>query len=168
MIKLTRRVLQVLQFLNILIGALLLLLLGAMLIDPSLFAHSITRGLPTADPVRLLAAGQLILALVLPTGIAAFIIFNRLIAMLDTVSLSDPFVPANADRLRTVALALLAIQVCDVLFGVLGAWADTAAGARVSTWSPGITGWVAVLLAFVLARIFREGTRMRADLELTV
>jgi hypothetical protein len=46
--------------------------------------------------------------------------------------------------------------------------ADTAAGERISAWSPGITGWVAVLLAFVLARVFLEGTRMRDDLEMTV
>jgi hypothetical protein len=74
----------------------------------------------------------------------------------------------NADRLRTVAIALLIIQIGDVLFGLVGAWADTAAGERISAWSPGITGWVAVLLAFVLARVFLEGTRMRDDLEMTV
>ncbi len=168
MIELSRRVLQMLQVFNILLGAVLLVLLGAMLMSPSYFEQVIVRELPAADPDRFLTAAQLILALVLPTSVAAYIIFQRLIALLDTVLAGDPFVPLNADRLRTVAIALLIIQIGDVLFGLVGAWADTAAGERISTWSPGITGWVAVLLAFVLARVFLEGTRMRDDIEKTV
>jgi hypothetical protein len=35
-------------------------------------------------------------------------------------------------------------------------------------WSFSITGWLAVLLLFVLARVFDQGTRMRDDLEGTV
>jgi hypothetical protein len=31
-----------------------------------------------------------------------------------------------------------------------------------------INGWLAVLLTFLLARVFAEGTRMREDLEGTV
>jgi hypothetical protein len=31
-----------------------------------------------------------------------------------------------------------------------------------------ITGWLAILLMFVLAQVFLEGTRMREDLEGTV
>jgi hypothetical protein len=167
-IQLSRRILQVLQALNILLGALLLLLLGAMLMSPAYFEEAIVRELPAADPDRFLTAARLILALVLPTSVAAYIIFQRLIALLDTVLAGDPFVAVNADRLRTVAIALLIIQIGDVLFGLVGALADTAAGERISAWSPGITGWVAVLLAFVLARVFLEGTRMRDDLEMTV
>ncbi len=168
MIKLSRRVLQMLQVLNVLLGAALLVLLGAMFVSPSYFEQAIVRELPAADPDRFLTAARLILALVLPTAIAAYVIFQRLIALLDTVLAGDPFVPVNADRLRTVAIALLIIQIGDVLFGLIGAWADTTAGERVSSWSPGITGWVAVLLAFVLARVFLEGTRMRDDIEKTV
>jgi hypothetical protein len=35
-------------------------------------------------------------------------------------------------------------------------------------WSFSIAGWLAVLLLFVLARVFEHGTRMREDLEGTV
>ena len=35
-------------------------------------------------------------------------------------------------------------------------------------WSFSVTGWLAVLLLFVLARVFDHGTRMRDDLEGTV
>jgi hypothetical protein len=43
-----------------------------------------------------------------------------------------------------------------------------------AVWEPGRLGsfsfapWLAVLLLFVLARVFAEGTRMRGDLEGTV
>ena len=35
-------------------------------------------------------------------------------------------------------------------------------------WSFSLTPWLAVVLLFVLARVFDEGTRMRDDLEGTV
>jgi hypothetical protein len=35
-------------------------------------------------------------------------------------------------------------------------------------WNFSVTPWLAVLLCFVLARVFEEGTRMREDLEGTV
>jgi hypothetical protein len=35
-------------------------------------------------------------------------------------------------------------------------------------WSFSVTPWIAVLLLFVLARVFEQGARMRADLEGTV
>jgi hypothetical protein len=95
-------------------------------------------------------------------------LFTALLRMLDTVAAGDPFVSVNADRLRTVAWCLLGIQLCDIGFGIAGAVMDTAAGERISSWSPGLTGWIAVLLVFVLARVFREGARLRSEAELTI
>jgi hypothetical protein len=40
-----------------------------------------------------------------------------------------------------------------------------AAGSNVDWTFSGVTGWVAVVLLFVLARVFEEGTHMREDLE---
>ena len=36
------------------------------------------------------------------------------------------------------------------------------------TWTPAFTGWIAVAMIFVLARVFRVGAEMRDDLEMTV
>jgi hypothetical protein len=33
---------------------------------------------------------------------------------------------------------------------------------------PGFTGWIGVVMLFVLARVFRVGARMRDDLAMTV
>ena len=40
-----------------------------------------------------------------------------------------------------------------------------AAGSNVEWEFSGMTGWLAVVLLFVLARVFEEGTHMREDLE---
>jgi hypothetical protein len=40
-----------------------------------------------------------------------------------------------------------------------------AAGSNVDWKFSGFTGWLAVVLLFVLARVFEEGTQMREDLE---
>ena len=168
MVGAAKLVVRILAVFNIIFGALFLLLVGAMLFTPAPFLGSMARLWPQADAPALLTAARLAMALVVPATVAAYILFAKLLAILDTVSAGDPFVADNADRLRTIAWALLAIQICDVLFGIVGTWFDSAAGERISGWSPGVTGWVAVLLAFVLARVFREGARLRDDAELTV
>jgi hypothetical protein len=93
---------------------------------------------------------------------------KRLLAIVETVRAGDPFVAANASRLQAIAWLLLALQLLSL---VIGAIADAVA-------IPGhpldidagfsINGWLAVLLTFLLARVFAEGTRMREDLEGTV
>jgi len=111
---------------------------------------------------------RLILLLTVPIAVAAHIIFTRLSAILRTVEGGDPFLASNGERLRTIGWALLAIQIADLLFGYVSAQVEIAMGQRHFGWSPGVTGWLAVLLVFVLARVFSEGARMRDDLELTV
>ncbi|WP_254503794.1 DUF2975 domain-containing protein, partial [Salmonella enterica] len=74
----------------------------------------------------------------------------------------DPFVRANAARLRTIGWMLLTIQLADLAFG----------GARLVArmlqidyldWQPSFTGWLGVLIAFVLAQVFEHGAAMRED-----
>jgi hypothetical protein len=69
--------------------------------------------------------------------------------------------------MRTIAWCLLVVQLfdlaCGVFIGIL-----TRAGADLGDWDPSLSGWVAVLLLFVLARVFEEGARIRADLEAVV
>ena len=38
----------------------------------------------------------------------------------------------------------------------------------VTSWTPSLGGWIAVVMIFVLARVFRIGARMRDDLAMTV
>ena len=95
-------------------------------------------------------------------------VLKRLLAMVETVRIGDPFVAANAYRLHAIAWLLLALQILSMVIGGIGSAISTPehpvhldAG-----FSP--SGWLAVLLTFVLARVFAEGTLMREDLEGTV
>lgn len=94
--------------------------------------------------------------------------FKRLLAMIQTVRAGDPFVPANAYRLHAIGWVLLGLQLLSLVIGGIGKAISTAehpfhldAG-----FSP--MGWLAVLMAFVLARVFAEGALMREDLEGTI
>lgn len=122
----------------------------------------------SVDPAALIAAMRWVLALGIFAVAPAHVLLTALLRMVGTVEEGDPFVAANADRLHRIGWALLALQLADLALGLLGQWI-TRLGTQFGTgWSFGFTGWVAVLLVFVLARIFAQGTAMRDELAATV
>jgi hypothetical protein len=66
--------------------------------------------------------------------------------------------------MKTIAWALLAVQLIGIGFAVTAELLQ-AGGADVGDWRWSLSGWLAVVLLFVLAKVFEEGTRLRADLE---
>lgn len=96
------------------------------------------------------------------------LVLKRLLAMVETVRAGDPFVAANASRLRTIAWALLVLQLLSLGVGTIAKAVSTPAHPLDVEAGFSITGWLAVLLTFLLARVFAEGTVMRQDLEGTV
>ncbi len=108
-----------------------------------------------------------VLAFVLPIAVAVHILLTRLIALVRDAAAGLAFTDVNADRLRTIGWALLAINIADLGFGWISVRASEASGEYLG-WSLTLTGWIAVPLLFVLAHVFREGARMREDLEGTV
>jgi len=98
----------------------------------------------------------------------AHILLTRLLAIVESVRLGDPFVAGNAARLQTTAWALLGLEVLHLVVGAVAAVASTDAQPLDVDWTFSVTGWLAVLLLFVLARVFDYGARMRDDLEGTV
>jgi hypothetical protein len=118
-----------------------------------------------ALPVR---HGQAVLLIMLPMLAAAQLVFLQLLAMLRSIASGEPFTTVNADRLVRIGWALLTIQLLDLLFGLVVYQVEVQRGDAVSGWEPSLTGWLAVLVAFVLARVFREGTRLRSEAELTI
>ena len=95
---------------------------------------------------------------------------QRLVSIIDTVAEGDPFVEANAERLVSMAWFSLAITGLTVLLEELGAWYD--AMQEIGNESLSIEGApegiLLSLVLFILARVFRHGAAMRADLEGTV
>jgi hypothetical protein len=88
--------------------------------------------------------------------------------MVLTVRAGDPFVAENARRLHEIAGAVLVLELLHLAVGAIAKSDAFAARGIHIDWSFSFTPWVAVLLLFVLARVFEHGARMRADLEGTV
>ena len=97
-----------------------------------------------------------------------YLVLRRLLAIVETVRAGDPFVAANASRLHAIAWALLALQLLSLAVGAIAKAISTPAHPFHFQAGFSISGWLAVLLTFLLARVFAEGTRMREDLEGTV
>lgn len=160
-------VLRSLIVLNWLFGACILGLLIYTFIDPLWMAKALgVSGYPDAQAVMI---GMQVVAAIGCVGIVFnHKILSRLLAIIDSIRSRDPFVDANVRRLRAIAWLLLVLQLLSLIVAAVARSISTAehpfnldAG-----FSP--TGWLAVILTFVLARVFAEGTLMREDLEGTV
>lgn len=94
----------------------------------------------------------------------------RLARIIDTVGEGDPFIMDNAVRLNRMAWLALAVQIVSIPAALLGGWAEMNLEAGTFEFDSDIslTGLALALLLFILARVFREGARMRDELEGTV
>ncbi len=167
MLGFVRNLLTVLNVLNWLCIAVFTLIGASALLGGAGLEALVSERFAVADAhaIRLLVAG--VMGIAAGVGIAAHFILRRLVAIIDTVAMGRPFSFANADRLRVIAIALLAIQFCDLIFGWLSMQLTDATG-EMFGWSPSISGWIAVFLLFVLAEVFRQGARMQDEIEATV
>ena len=159
-------VLRILIVLNWLFGAAILLLLLAM--PNEQWIMSAFELAPSPEAERLVIGLRAVAVFGLVAIPLNHIVLKRLIAMVETVRTGDPFVAANAARLQTIAWTLLALQLLSLVIGAIGIAVSTPANPVDLDAGFSITGWLAVLLAFVLARVFAEGALMREDLEGTV
>lgn len=122
---------------------------------------------PSTESAALVQGLRVITVLGLAGVPLNFIVLSRLLAIVNTVRSGDPFVADNADRLQLIAWAILGQQLLQFMVGMVASCISTPANPlRLSVFSTG--GWLAVILLFVLARVFAEGSRMRDELEGTV
>lgn len=147
-------------------GFVLAVLLSFVFAAP-LEARLIAKYGPGLDATTVVQAMRVLMLASFPAGGALHLIFSRLLAMVATVRDGDPFTAANAQRLQAIGWALLALQLLDLLFGAFSWW-FAALHVDFATWSPSFGGWIATLMLFVLARVFRRGAEMRDDLAMTV
>lgn len=159
-------VLRILVLLNWLMGVAILVLLLVMPNERWIMeSFHLT---PSPDAERVVMGLRAVAMLGLVTIPINYLILKRLLAMADTVRAGDPFVAANARRLQAIGWALLALQLLSIVIGAIGHAISTRAHPVNLDAGFSVTGWLAVLLTFVLARIFAEGTVMREDLEGTI
>ncbi len=122
---------------------------------------------PSPEADRIIAGLNVIAVVGLVAIPLNYLVLKRLLEIVATVREGDPFVAANASRLRMIAWTLLALQVLGLAVSAIAHAVSTPAH-PVQIHGFSINGWLAVLLAFLLAHVFAEGTRMRDDLEGTV
>ena len=159
-------VLRILIVVNWLSGAAIAILLIAM--PTRQWIMSALDLTPSPEAERLILGLHAIAVIGLVTIPLNHAVLKRLLAMVDTVRAGDPFVAANAIRLQGIAWALLALQILSLVIGTIARNISTPAHPLDLDAGFSISGWLAVLLTFLLARVFAEGTLMRDDLEGTV
>ena len=120
---------------------------------------------PSLEATRVVMALRAIAALGLAAIPVNYIVLKRLLAIVETVRAGDPFVAANAARLQTIAWGLLSLQVLGMVIDVIAKAVSTPAHPVDLDAGFSANGWLAVILTFILARVFEEGARMRDDLE---
>lgn len=123
---------------------------------------------PSPDADRLILGLQAVATLGIGVIVLHYAVLKRLLAIVDTVRAGDPFVAANASRLQAIGWALFTLQVMSLVIAAIGKAVSSPAHPVDLDAGFSVTGWLAVLLTFLLARVFAEGTRMRDDLEGTV
>jgi hypothetical protein len=167
LIKTSRIVVRIAGLTNrLFLGAVLLGLLVSA-IFPAQFAALLIQPGPGTDVRSTLSGMRWMLLL----GIAMAIATDRLLAALAQIVASagagDPFLSINARRLQTIGWALLVLQLLDIPGELIGRYFPIlSSGSSSVPFSPG--GWIAVLMVFVLSRVFAAGSAMRDELEGTV
>ncbi|QIG54462.1 DUF2975 domain-containing protein [Altererythrobacter sp. BO-6] len=152
-----------------LVAAVLLAVIPYLLIDPAAVADEMVDAATASVAQATMAA---ITALTLSAGLLGlgcyFLFLLRRIIL--SVGEGDPFIDANASRLTRMGWIALAIEVGKLPLIAIVAWMmtqfqPTAVEADLEF---SLTGLLLALVLFILARVFRHGAAMRADLEGTV
>ena len=166
-LALSSSVLRVLTKLNLLMGALIMALLIASLIAEAPVMRALGVKPALANPMQFLGMRLIMVIGICAVPIVHFVL-NRLLVIVATVGTGNPFVAANAARLSAIAWALLALELTHLAVAAVAASVSSAAVPLHIGWGFSLTRLLAVLLLFVLARVFEQGASMREELEGTV
>ena len=165
-IPIARIVLQILIALNWLSAVAILTLL--LFMPTTRWIMSSLNLSPGAEADRVIFGLRTIAVIGLGAIPLHYLFLKRLLEIVETVGARDPFVAANASRLRTMAWVLLSLQLLGLVVAAIGRVISTPAHPIHLDAGFSINGWLAVLLTFLLAHVFTQGARMREDLEGTV
>jgi len=160
-------VLRILIILNWIYGAAILGLVIFANSNPAWFMRAID--VPAGlDPQPIMIGLTAIATLGVIAVPLNYLILTRLLRIVETVGRGDPFVAANAYRINAIAWFLLALQLLSLVIGGIGKAISSKQFPLHLDAGFSVNGWLAVILTFVLARVFAEGALMREDLEGTV
>lgn len=155
-------VMTIVASLFILIAIVTLLLLLPSGMRESLF-EALSVEVAASSPVNVAIAS---LGLTIMLGLYFFALY-KLRKIIKTLMTGDPFVPENISRLRLIWIALALAEICRMIFAGLSnvSVTDISAVQSIATRGP---IWLLVFFIAALAEVFRHGTELRRDKELTV
>ena len=166
-LAITHPLIQVLTVANLLYAAGIALLLASSFFRPDWPWEPL--GLEVEGPGSSIpSALRTVMVLGLVGAALVHAILRKLLAIVASVRAGDPFVAENAERLQSIAWNVVGLEILRLAvhliyenFARQGTPMDLGDGFA-------FTPWLAVLLLFVLAGVFSQGTRMRGELEGTV
>lgn len=123
---------------------------------------------PSPEAERLVMGLRAIAVLGLVATPLNYLVLKRLRAIVGTVRAGDPFFAANASRLQAIAWVMLALNLLSIVIGTIAWTVSSPAHPLHIDAGFSINGWLAVLLTFVLARVFAKGALMREEVRETV
>ncbi|WP_084398127.1 DUF2975 domain-containing protein [Henriciella aquimarina] len=159
---------QVVIWIAVISGVIAFLLIGAGLIGSLNGGVMKVPGMETY--VEDVKPGQFVAGL---AGLAVFapgIIYVciQLRRILSTLADGDPFVPQNGPRLTRIAIAIALVELARyVTVILLNLFVDLGTDQPVRL-SINLAAWAAVVALFILAQVFREGTRLREEEKMTI
>ena len=163
----TRVTLRILIVLNWIFGALIFALLAISFLAEEWTWRALGVGTVTGHEGVVAGMRAIIVIGIVGTPIA-YVVFSRLLRIVESVRTREPFNIGNAGRLRAIAWALLGLELLHICVVAIASAVSTREVPLRINGNFDLTGWLAILLLFVLAQVFFEGTRMREDLEGTV
>lgn len=137
----------------------------ALLITRGMVLRELAEREVSADlyPIILTVVGLLAVVAIL-----SFLFLRHLARIVSTVGEGDPFVPVNAERLRAMGWLTIAVDLILAIVAIVVNLVPRKYGHADGDFTFTLGGILLALVLFILARVFREGTRMRDELEGTV
>jgi Protein of unknown function (DUF2975) len=131
-------------------------------------AANIAKEYPSLDAAALFPKIYVIFALgILLLGLV-WTIMRKLLAIVGSVEDRNPFVVANAVRLKAIGWLMVAVQIIGIPLAIVAREAADLFGENNVDLDISLNGILAILLVFILAGIFERGAEMREELEGTV
>lgn len=108
------------------------------------------------------SAGLLMILGLLVLGV---LFLRHLQRFVGAVGQRQPFSAGNVQRLRRMAWLMLAMELLSIVIGLYTRWMGPPFAWMEVGGGMSVTGLIAVLMLFVMVRVFAVGTAMREDLD---
>jgi hypothetical protein len=161
------RAAEIAKWLNYLYGFAICLALVLSIVLEAPLKGLLQETRPDAELETLILGLRIEMVIGISAAIATGWLLVALSKILHRAAAGDPFNAASAGHVRTMAWALLALQVLDIPASALG-YIFNDLGTAAPAVSISLGGWMAVLVLFVLSHVFATGHIMRDDLDGTV